>query len=404
MNHNPRIIQISSRQQAVDSLLRIGVEAYGIESMSPKMVNANVLLEGIESKVANILKQEMLSIGGDVAVARGTVDCSLERTDAIVIGTRKQIERFLKKLAHQPFGISKLAQEIGMCLDRYDRKGNVLKTSRREILISKPLIMGILNITPDSFSDGGAYADADAAVDRAIEMEAEGADIIDIGAESTRPGSEGIPLDVELERLVPVLKKINQTVKIPVSIDTTKAEIARVAADYGVEIINDISAMTADDRMPEIAEQTGMAVVLMHMRGTPKTMQSGSLAYHSLMGEIIGFLRERVEYAEKRGIDPDKIIIDPGIGFSKSIEDNLRILNHLREFGVIGKALLVGPSRKGFIGKLTGEDKPADRIIGTAVTVALAAKNGANIIRVHDVKQMKQAVDMACAVAGGTTT
>ncbi len=405
MKHNPRILYLSSHSEAVEELRRIGVEPYGIESMAPKMLHVNIVLEGIECKAANILKQEMLSIGGDVAVSRGTVDCSVSATDAVIMGTRKQVERFVQKISPQPFGLSNLAEQIQVLLSCLSLKDYVLETSRRRIPVgSRPLIMGILNITPDSFSDGGLFADPGAALDHALAMEADGADMIDIGGESTRPGSESIAAAAELERIVPVLRKIGPRVKVPLSIDTTKAEVAEAAADLGVEVINDISALRFDPRMVDIAARTGMAVVLMHMRGTPRTMQqSPNLDYTAVRGEIIAFLRERLEYAASRGVAEHRIMVDPGIGFGKSVEDNLRILKYVREFKVIGRPVLVGPSRKGFIGRITGEPDASERIGSTAGAVAAAVMNGADIIRVHDVKQMRRAADTAHAISGVTS-
>ena len=258
--------------------------------------------------------------------------------------------------------------------------------------------MGILNITPDSFSDGGRYIDTESAVDHALRMEAEGADFIDLGGESSRPGSEPVTLESELDRIVPVLKALTKKVKIPISIDTTKSGVAEVAVDLGVEIINDISSFQFDPRMADVAAKTGAAVILMHMRGLPKTMQTGNLEYTDLRGEIISFLQERIEYAESKGIHPDQIIIDPGIGFGKGVDDNLRILKYCSEFRALGRPVLIGPSRKAFIGKITGEHVPVERTAGTLAAVTAAVLNGADIIRVHDVGMAKSAAETAYAI------
>ena len=281
---------------------------------------------------------------------------------------------------------------------------NLLKTSRREVEIGKrPLIMGILNITPDSFSDGGVFLGPEVAVERALAMEAEGADIIDVGGESTRPGSEGISTECELERIAPVMKALGEKLQIPISIDTTKSEVARIAIDLGAEIINDISALRFDSRMVDVALKSKAAVVLMHMRGTPKTMQTGDLDYGDVVDEIISFLEQRIHDAVSKGISLEQLVIDPGIGFGKRMDDNVRILKYLHDFKPIGLPLLVGPSRKGFIGQITGEEKPAERLGGTAAAVALAVANGADIIRVHDVRFMKNAADMAYAISRADT-
>ena len=201
-----------------------------------------------------------------------------------------------------------------------------------------------------------------------------------------------------MERVLPVLKALSGRIRIPISLDTTKPELARRGADLGVEIINDISAL-ADGEMAEVAGRTGVSVILMHMRGTPRTMQGGPLDYDSLRGEIISFLRSRIQFALSRGIDSDRIAVDPGIGFGKKPEDNLRLLKYLGEFRVIGRPLLVGPSRKGFIGKITGVEKAGERLAGTAAAAAIAVMNGADIVRVHDVKEMRQVCDMARAIS-----
>ena len=399
MNHNPRLLCLSSPSEAVEELKKIGVETYGIEAMAPKMVPLNILLEGIECRVANILKQEMLSIGGDLAVARGSVDCSIEKTDALIMGTSKQVEKFLVKISRQPFGISQLAQDISEVISLFYKDKFVLRTPRRDIRLGeRTLVMGILNTTPDSFSDGGVHLRPEMAVARAMQMAEDGADIIDIGGESTRPGSEGVPLETEISRTIPVIERLAVEMKIPISIDTTKAEVARIAFMNGAEIINDVSALTSDERMADVVSDTRMSVVVMHMRGTPQTMQTGDLHYASLRGEIIAFLRERVRFAGSRGIEPDRIIVDPGMGFGKTSEDNLRILRYLREFRVLGFPVLVGPSRKGFIGKFSGVTSPGGRDTGTAAAITAAIINGADIVRVHDVKGAKEAAGFADAL------
>ena len=259
----------------------------------------------------------------------------------------------------------------------------------------KPLVMGILNVTPDSFSDGGAYVDPGAALDQAMKMVEEGADLIDIGGESTRPGSEGISTECELQRIVPIMRLFGDKVRVPISIDTTKAAVARAAVDLGAEIVNDISALRQDEAMAAVVAETKAAVVLMHMRGLPKTMQQGNLDYDDVIADIFGFLESRIAAAMAAGISPDRIVTDPGIGFGKTADDNIRIMKDLRTFRALGYPLLIGASRKGFIGHVTGEPTPAARLGGTAATVAAAVMNGADIVRVHDVGLMRSVADMA---------
>ncbi len=258
-------------------------------------------------------------------------------------------------------------------------------------------VMGILNITPDSFSDGGRFLNHSEALDHAKQMVDEGADIIDVGGESTRPGAQPASLEEEHGRVIPFIEKLASQVEVPISIDTTKAEVAKNALEAGAAIINDISALRFDPQMASLASEQGVPVVLMHMRGTSETMQH-HLVYDSLISEIYSFLKERIEYAESVGIDPQKIIIDPGIGFGKSVPDgNLSIIKNLSSFKDLGKPILVGTSRKAFIGNVLNLGVE-EREEGTAATISLAISNGAHIVRVHDVGKMKRVVKMVDAV------
>ena len=262
----------------------------------------------------------------------------------------------------------------------------------------KTFIMGILNVTPDSFSDGGKFYDTARAVEHASIMQEEGADIIDIGGESSRPGAKPVPLDVELSRVIPVLKAIVKKTKVIVSIDTIKATVAEAALSEGAEMVNDVSALRGDPKMAPLLAKQKVPVVLMHMRGTtPQSMQA-NIQYRNLISEIIEFLTERISFAQASGIDYSRIIIDPGLGFGKSIEkDNFTILKHLEKFKSLGKAILVGPSRKAFLGHLL--DLPEnDREEATAAAVAVSIVRGADIIRVHDVAVMARIARMTDAI------
>jgi dihydropteroate synthase len=261
----------------------------------------------------------------------------------------------------------------------------------------RTFIMGILNVTPDSFSDGGSFMKADAAVEHAISMIEEGADIIDIGGESTRPGSDTIPVSEELERVIPVIEKLSDMSGVPISIDTYKADVAQKAIDAGASIVNDISGLRFDPEMPGVVSGNEVPVVLMHIKGTPKNMQANPI-YGNLIEEIIEYLEESMTIAEKEGINEDKIIVDPGIGFGKTFEDNLEIINRLSEFKRLGKPILIGTSRKAFIGKILGDAPVGDRIEGTAAAVAISIMHGANIVRVHDVAEMKRVARVSDAI------
>jgi len=263
----------------------------------------------------------------------------------------------------------------------------------------RTLVMGVLNVTPDSFSDGGRHLDARKAVRRALEMEAEGAEIIDIGGESTRPGSEGVTTEMELRRVLPVVEGLRGRLKIPISIDTQKAMVAEAAIGAGAEIVNDVSALRGDARMGEVVRRAGVAVVLMHMRGRPKTMQRRPFA-RDVMRDVTRGLREALERARRAGIAKGQIILDPGIGFGKSTEQNCELLARLPELERLGCPVMVGTSRKAFIGKLLGGAGEDERIWGTAATVAAAVLGGAHIVRVHDVREMAEVVRIAEAIAG----
>jgi dihydropteroate synthase len=259
---------------------------------------------------------------------------------------------------------------------------------------AKTCIMGILNVTPDSFSDAGVHFDRARAVERALQMVDEGADIIDVGGESTRPGSEPLPAEEELRRILPVINELARTLKIPLSIDTYKAEIARRALDAGASMVNDISGARFDPDMPEVAAKYNVPIVLMHIKGKPKDMQAHPL-YRALIPEIIDYLKGSIEKVVNAGVREDMIIVDPGIGFGKTFEHNLTVLNNLQEFTTLGRPLLVGPSRKAFIGKVLGAASPAERLEGTAAAVAISIMKGANIVRVHDVREMAKVAKVA---------
>ncbi len=258
-------------------------------------------------------------------------------------------------------------------------------------------IMGILNVTPDSFSDGGLYFKKDKAIKRALQMVNEGADIIDIGGESTRPGADPISIEEELKRILPIIEVLAKKIDIPISIDTYKSEVAEKAIEAGASIVNDISGLRFDKKMPEIISKYKVPVVIMHIKGKPKDMQLNPI-YKSLIKEILLYLRRGIKRAIKAGIPEDKIIIDPGIGFGKTFEHNLEIINKLKNFSSLRKPILIGPSRKAFIGKILGDAIPEERLEGTAAVVAISVMHGANIIRVHDVKEMVKVVKVADAI------
>ncbi len=264
----------------------------------------------------------------------------------------------------------------------------------------KTYIMGILNITPDSFSDGGFYLNKNRAVDQALKMQDEGADIIDIGGESTRPGAKKVPVKEETRRVVPVVEELAEKLKIPVSIDTYKSAVAKTALSAGASVVNDISGLRFDPKMPEVVAAYKVPIVIMHIKGTPKNMQKNPF-YNALIPEIMDYLREGIEIARNAGIADDKIIIDPGIGFGKTVGHNLEIIKRLREFAGFEIPILIGPSRKSFIGKILDGLPVTERLEGTAAAVAISIFNGANIIRAHDVKAVVRVAKIADAIKRG---
>ena len=270
------------------------------------------------------------------------------------------------------------------------------------MLGERTLVMGVLNVTPDSFSDGGVFLAPERAVEHALEMERAGADLIDVGGESTRPGSDGISVEEELRRVLPVLEGLRGRLGIPISIDTRKAEVAEAAVEAGAEIINDVSGLKHDPRIAKVAARRRVPLVLMHMRGEPKTMQKRPFA-RAVMRDVTAGLRASARKAMQAGVPRSQIVLDPGIGFGKSFAQNYEVLAQLGELGKLGFPLLVGSSRKGFLGATLANDgeplPPEERIWGTAATVAASILGGAHIVRVHDVKEMVQVARVAdCAV------
>lgn len=255
------------------------------------------------------------------------------------------------------------------------------------------VVMGVLNVTPDSFSDGGQFFDFERAVERGMQMAAEGAAIIDIGGESTRPGSASVSDDEQIERVVPVIKVLSEKISVPISVDTCKYEVAKAALEAGAGMLNDITALS-DERMTELAAKHNVPVVLMHMQGTPATMQIEP-KYKDVIGEVVEYLVGRAKRAESFGIAKNMIFIDPGIGFGKTLEHNVLLLRNINKFIATDYRVLAGTSRKSFIGKLIGREKPSERIFGTAATVALCVAAGVSIVRVHDVAEMVDVVKVS---------
>lgn len=276
----------------------------------------------------------------------------------------------------------------------------IWRTNRRAFdLTQRGVIMGVINVTPDSFSDGGAFGDAETAVAHGLRLVDEGAEILDIGGESTRPGSQAVPLDEELRRVIPVIEKLAERTSTALSIDTSKAEVARAAMQAGAEIINDVTALRGDEATTAVASETGAGVILMHMRGTPRTMQKDP-HYADVVQEVADFLRERLAAARAAGIAADRLAIDPGIGFGKTVEHNLQLIAALGEFTRLGCPVVLGVSRKSFLAAAAGCAEIADRDAPTVALTSLGRELGARIFRVHTVRANAEALRMTEAILG----
>ena len=381
----------------IQEMKALGADPAGIRLMAPKAVFRLVKLAAIRPVAANIIKQTMLSCGGDAATAYGSVNLSVKTTDLLVFGTVQQCQALIKKLKAHQFGLPAIAAEIERALTNYVAIPKAIKVGPKKLIFGRrTFIMGILNVTPDSFSDGGQFSERVTALCQAEKMIADGADIIDVGGESTRPGARPVSAAEEVERVIPVLKALAKWRGCAVSIDTRKAAVARAALEVGADMINDISGLKHDRRMAKVVAEAEVPVCLMHSRGTPRTMQRRPV-YSDLMGEVMAELTASLAIASNAGILHEKIILDPGLGFGKTAAHNLEIVASLRELKVFGRPILVGPSRKSVIGQVLGLPVEA-RLEGTAALVAAAVMNGANLVRVHDVKEMVRVARMTDAI------
>ncbi|MGQ9508631.1 MAG: dihydropteroate synthase [Thermodesulfobacteriota bacterium] len=391
-----RYLPIRDIQEATIYLERVGADPIGIELMKGKTLHFNLKIEGIDPKLANFLKQEVLSLGGDAALDQRGLNCSIKKTDILLMGTQKQFDRLVQKLETYPT-FKGLISSLKETLKNLSRTQFILRCRKKTFLLGKrTLLMGVLNVTPDSFSDGGLFFDKEKAIEHGLKMAEEGADLIDIGGESTRPGSKPLEIEEELRRVIPVIESLAKRIDIPISIDTYKSKVAQAAIESGAEIINDISGLHFDPDLAKVASKEDVPLILMHIRGTPETMQK-DVYYESLFSEILQYLRAGIEWAEASGVDPEKIIIDPGIGFGKTLEHNLLLIKNLSEFRIFGKPILLGTSRKSFIGKIL-DAEPQDRLEGTLASTIVGILNGAHIVRCHDVLQTKKAIAVADAI------
>lgn len=396
-----RILSVNNIEEAKRQMHLIGTDEYGIRVMALKSELRLIKIAGLSNIAANILKQELLSLGADAAISRGSLTGASKKTDCLVMANRLQLNRLNEKFKMQPFKLGELADQINTVLDNYERDKFLIKTAHFSLDLSQRVhLMGIVNITDDSFSGDGLlnkFNSRDCIIRHVEEMVEDGADIIDIGGESTRPGARPVSLKEELNRVIPIIKLLSKRIKVPISIDTYKTQVAREALDAGASIVNDIMGTPLDGSMARLVAKFKASLIIMHIKGRPRTMQNNP-QYKSLMSEIISSLKKSLDKAIANGLNSSSIIIDPGIGFGKTAEHNLCILKNLSELKCLGRPILVGPSRKSFIGKVLGGLPAQDRLFGTAAACALAVTNGARILRIHDIKEVKQVINLTEAI------
>jgi len=389
------IIRKIKKESLLKELKLIGVDERAFDIFEGKSNLILLKLHNINAKGANILKQEFISAGGDVAVHQDVASWKISSTDCLLIGTQHTYKIVLKKLAFEPFfGLDKIRELVQKTiaskqLPVYNIRNKIFDFEKEKF------IMGILNITPDSFSDGGLYNSIEKALKHTQTMIQEGADIIDIGGESTRPGAEKITKEEEKKRTIPIIKEIRKNFPdIPISIDTYKASVAEEALKNGADIVNDISGLQFDEKMQDIAREFDAPVIIMHIKGTPKNMQQDP-HYEDIMKELLEYFDKRINALTSSGIK--KIIIDPGIGFGKRLEDNLKIIKNIDEFSIFNLPVLLGVSRKSFIGSVLNKTVE-NRLYGSTAANAYVLLRGANIIRVHDITPHKDLIKILKAI------
>ena len=392
-----RILTLRHRQDLERELAAVGADEVSWDVFAAKSHVLAIRLFDLSTATANILKQAALSVGADCAVSARVASGRVRTSGGVLFATPRQLERLCLALEQQPVCVARRVPGLRELSRMQATPPAAMTVSGRRFDWSRTYVMGILNVTPDSFSDGGRYLAPEAALAQAQAMEAEGADLIDVGAESTRPGAPAVPAAEQLARVRPVLRLLSRKVGVPVSIDTTSARVASVALAAGAAMVNDVSAL-ADPRMAKTVARAGAACVVMHMQGNPRTMQRNP-KYGDLMAEVTDRLAAALAVAECAGAKPEAMIVDPGFGFGKRQEHNYEILRRLGELRSLGRPILVGPSRKRFIGETLGTGTDA-RVEGTIAACVVAAQNGANIVRVHDVRPVARALRVADRIAG----
>ncbi|MGJ8455457.1 dihydropteroate synthase [Pseudothermotoga sp. U03pept] len=373
---------VSKVENPLSLLQSVGVDPASIPIFQRKGTFVSLMIYDVPVIAANVIKQEMLAAGGDAAVHKHAITHKVEKTNVLTMGTIAQHQRVVEKLSMMHYWqLDEIAKQIERCLFQ-QRIKQIELPSGKKLVFDRTLIMGIVNLTPDSFYKG-SRVDGERVVDFVAKMIKEGVDIVDLGGESTRPGSERITEEEELNRVIPAVELIKKNFDVIISVDTYRAPVAQEALKIGADIINDISALRFDERMAQVLLEYKPAIVLMHMKGEPKTMQENP-HYDDVIKELLFFFKERLELMKKLNL-ADRVIIDPGIGFGKRLEDNLEILRRIDEFKSFKVPVLVGASRKSFIGAILNNIPPEERLYGTLAVTAYCVSRKVDIVRVHDV-------------------
>lgn len=389
------IRKVSKNADIKNILKNIGVHNDCIEILQNKSENIFILVENVNSAIANILKQDLLSLGSDAAVHNDVICHGIDVSSVLIICRYDHLKKLIDKISKQPFSkLKELSEKLTFFLNNTENN-EIIIGGKKLTCSDGPFIMGILNATPDSFSDGGKFNTVEKALIQCEQMINNGADIIDIGGESTRPGAARVEKEEEINRVVPLIKELRKRFDILISIDTSKAAVAKTALDNGADMINDISGVS-DPEMLEVIRSFKSSVCIMHMQGNPETMQKDPVYKKDVVHEIYDILNSRINTVIEAGLKRSQCIIDPGIGFGKTLEHNLKILKRIDEFKSLHCPLLLGTSRKSFIGSITGNSVD-ERLAGSLATIS-ASFPYIDIYRVHDVKETKDTLNILKAI------
>jgi dihydropteroate synthase len=392
-----RVLEWDRLSEIAREIERTESDPEGVGIMTRKGRIFPVRLNDVPLKASPLIKQELLSVGGDAAHARGVADHSVTTSSVVLLATWGQYRRLLPKLRRQPFHLAELADEVDRALREYAAHGSrTVEGAHRAFPVGdRPRVMGVVNVTPDSFSDGGRFLEPAAAVAQALRLAEEGASVIDIGGESTRPGATPVSAEAEWARVGPVFSALHDHPTVPLSIDTRHPEVARKAVEAGADLVNDVEGLRSEE-MRRVVARIGAAALVMHMRGTPETMQA-DLTYADVRSEVFRALADSTDLAVQSGIAAEKLLIDPGLGFGKSAEQSLELLLHAGEFRSLGYPVVVGASRKSFLGAALGPPAANERLEASLAAAVLAAERGVALVRAHDVGPTVRALALVAA-------